>query len=348
MAIRSVITSPLSDTVVARIRDNAPREIELVHRPDLIAPPRYTCDHTGDAAFRRSEAQEREWRSILRDAEVTWGFAESGDDGPTTLTPALRWVQATSAGVGAAVKRLGLQDRDDIWITTASGIHARPLAEYVFGALLDRAKQTDRLEQEQREHHWERFTPDTLSGRTMAIIGPGRIGREVARLAQAFGMHVLALANDANPDRARELGVEQIYADPQLHDMLARADVVVLCAPHTPRTENIMDAAAFAALRPGTTFVNIGRGALVDEDVLLAALRDGRVGYAVLDVFRTEPLPADSPFWDEPNARVSPHSMANSADEYDRIADLFIANMARYAAGHPEQMTPQYSRAKGY
>ena len=130
--------------------------------------------------------------------------------------------------------------------------------------------------------------------------------------------------------------------------MLGRADVVLLSAPQTPETDDIMGEAAFAALRPGTMFVNIGRGTLVDEDALLAALHDGRVGFAVLDVFRTEPLPAGSPFWDEPNVRISPHSVANATNEYDKIATLFIANLAHYAAGRLEEMTPLYSRDKGY
>ena len=348
MTTTVVITSPLSTAVVDRIRAAAPDGFEIVHRPGLVPPPRYTCDHVGDPAFRRTAAQEDEWRYILRGAEITWDFPESNGDGPAELTPNLKWVQATSAGVGARVKRLGLQDRPEITITTASGVHARPLAEYVFGALLGYVKHTPKLAADQRDHHWERFTPDVLDGKTMVLVGPGRIGREVARLAHAFGMTVHALARDSDPGRADELGVDEVFTRDEFHARLGQADAVVLSAPQTPETDDIMDAAAFAALKPGAMFVNIGRGTLVDEDALLTALRDGRVGLAVLDVFRTEPLPKDSPFWDEPNVRISPHSVANAVNEYDKIADLFIANLARYAAGRTDEMTPQYSRAKGY
>ncbi|CAA9578447.1 MAG: D-3-phosphoglycerate dehydrogenase [uncultured Thermomicrobiales bacterium] len=348
MTITAVIASPLSAAVVDRIVASAPADVEVVYRPDLVPPPRYTCDHTGDPAFRRTPEQEAEWRGILRNAEITWDFPESGGDGPAELTPNLKWVQGTSAGVGARVRRLGLQDRPEITVTTASGIHARPLAEYVFGALLAHVKHVRHLAAQQRSHHWERFTPDSLDGKTMVLIGPGRIGREVARLAKAFDMTVLALARDSDPGRAVDLGVDRVFTRDQLHGMLGQADVVVLCAPQTPETDDIMGAAAFAALRPGTIFVNIGRGTLVDEDALLAALRDGRVGFAVLDVFRQEPLPADSPFWDEPNVQVSPHSVANAANEYDKIADIFIANLARYVDGRTDEMTPRYSREKGY
>jgi phosphoglycerate dehydrogenase-like enzyme len=348
VAITAVIASPLSATVVDRIRASAPDGIEIVHRPDLAPPPRYACDHVGDPAFHRTAAQEAEWRAILRGAEITWDFPESNGDGPAELTPNLKWVQATSAGVGARVKRLGLQDRPEVIITTASGIHARPLAEYVFGALIGHVKQTPKLADDQRNHHWERFTPDTLDGKTMVLVGPGRIGREVARVAHTFGMTVHALARDSEPARAAQLGVDEVFTRDQFHDRLSQADVVVLSAPQTPETDDIMDAAALAALKRGASFVNIGRGTLVDEDALLTALRDGRVGFAVLDVFRTEPLPADSPFWDEPNVQISPHSVANATNEYDKIADLFIANLAHYVAGRTDEMTPRYSREKGY
>ena len=348
MTITAVIASPLSAAVAGRIIAEAPEGVRIVYRPDLVPPPRYTCDHVGDPAFRRTPEQEAEWRGLLRDAEITWDFPESGGDGPAELTPNLKWVQGTSAGVGARVKRLGLFERPEVTVTTASGTHARPLAEYVFGALLSHVKHVPHLSEQQRGHHWERFTPDTLDGKTMILVGPGRIGREVARLAHAFDMIVLAMARDSDPGRAAELGVDEVFTRDQFHAKLGRADVVVLAAPQTPETDDIMDDDAFAALRPGTMFVNIGRGTLVDEDALLAALRDGRVGLAVLDVFRTEPLPADSPFWDEPNVRISPHSVANSTNEYDKIADLFIANLARYAAGRTDEMTPQYSREKGY
>lgn len=348
MTISAVVCSPLSAAVVERIRAEAPAGVEITHRPDLVPPPRHACDHVGDPAFRRTPEQEAEWRAILRGAEVTWDFPESGGDGPATLTPGLKWVQGTSAGVGARVRRLGLHDDPAVWVTTASGVHARPLAEYVFGALLAHVKHTPKLAADQRAHRWERFTPDVLDGKVMVLVGPGRIGREVARVARTFGMTVLAMARDSDPARAAELGVAEVFTRDRFHDTLGRADVVVLSAPQTPETDDIMGVAAFAALRPGTVLVNIGRGTLVDEDALLAALRDGRVGLAVLDVFRQEPLPAESPFWDEPNVRISPHSVANAANEYDRIADIYIANLACYAAGRPEEMTPQYSREKGY
>ena len=351
MATTAVITSPLDAAVAERIIASAPDGIEVVYRPDLVPPPRYTCDHTGDPAFRRTSEQEAEWRALLLRAAITWGFPEvAKGESLADVTPGLRWVQGTSAGVGARVRALGMMEGAgrDIAITTASGTHARPLAEYVFGALLQHVKHMPQLAGMQRAHRWERFTPDSLDGRHMVLVGPGRIGREVARLARAFGVSVSALARVSDPARAGDLGVDEVFTRDALLDQLGRADIVVLSAPQTPETENIMDAAAFAAFRPGTMFVNIGRGPLVDEDALLAALGDGRVALAVLDVFRTEPLPTDSPFWDHPNVRISPHSVANDAREYDRIADLFIANLSRFASGQLDELTPIFDRDKGY
>src|SRR5690606_22824946 len=139
---------------------------------------------------------------------------------PLKLSPNLRWVQTTSAGVGQQVVRLGMQD-SDVMVTTASGLHAGPLAEFVFAALLYHGKRLPHLQAEQRAHHWERFSGRELRGQTMAIVGLGRIGREVARLARAFGMTVWAMGREARPDRAATDGVDRILTRAELPEMLA-------------------------------------------------------------------------------------------------------------------------------
>ena len=130
--------------------------------------------------------------------------------------------------------------------------------------------------------------------------------------------------------------------------MLAGADAVVLCAPRTPETENLMDGAAFAALRPGVVFVNVGRGELVDEDALLRALRDGTIRLAGLDVFRAEPLPPDSPFWEMPNVVINPHSASTSVEVNGRIMDIFISNLRCYLDGRPGEMRNVLDIARMY
>jgi phosphoglycerate dehydrogenase-like enzyme len=241
--------------------------------------------------------------------------------------------------MGQAARRLELVGTDVI-VTTASGVHAAPLTEFVFAALLDRAKRLDDLKAWQREHRWQRFTGGELAGQTMAIVGPGRIGSRIARVAKAFEMTVWALGRRYEPERAAELGVDRLFPPDGLLEMLGGADVVVLIAPHTDETERLIGERELAAMRPGATVVNIARGAVVDEAALVAALRSGQLGYAVLDVFETEPLPPDSPFWELPNVLVSPHCSANAPSENRKITDLFIHNLRRWADGRIDEMHP--------
>ncbi len=206
--VKVMLSSPLEPEHVERIAGAFPDQIEVIYHPDLMPAPRYVADH-GDPAWRRNPAQEREWHRLLGEAEVLLDFPQNEIRPLLELTPKLRWVQTTSAGVGPLVQRLGLQDSHLI-VTTASGIHAQPLAEFVFAALLYHTKEIGRLKEEQRAHQWHRFAGIELPGRTMAIIGPGRIGREIARIARAFRMRVAALARDCSPGRAESLGVDQV------------------------------------------------------------------------------------------------------------------------------------------
>ena len=341
-----MIASPLEPEHVARIAAVDPERVDVLFRPDLMPSPRYVADH-GDPDFRRTPAQDAEWRAMLRRADVLFDFSLAEGESPLALSPNLRWVQTTSAGVGPLVARLGLAD-SDLVVTTASGVHATPLAEFVFAALLHHVKQFGLLAEDQRARRWVRFHGTDLRGKTMAIVGPGRIGREIARLAHAFGMRVWATGRSHDPNRAAALGVDRLFPRDELAAMLAEADCVVVCAPHTPETENLVDRAAIAALKPGVVFVNIGRGALVDEDALVEALREGRIGLAALDVFRQEPPAADSPFWDLPNVIVCPHSASTSDAENRLITDLFVRNLRHWLDGEVDQMSPVLDKQRRY
>lgn len=341
-----MITSPLEAEHAARIAAAQPGRIELVYRPDLMPPMRYAADH-GDPAWRRSPEQRAEWRALLARAVILWDFATGEDGGPLELSPRLRWVQTTSAGVGQYVKRLGLQESHLI-VTTASGVHAQPLTEFVFAALLFHSKRIGHLLAEQRAHRWARYGARELRGQTMAIVGPGRIGREIARVARCFGMTVWAMARDGDPARAGALGVDRVFRRDDLHAMLAGADCLVLCAPHTPETEGLIGRAELAVLKPTVVFVNIGRGILVDEDALIDALRADRIALAALDVFRTEPLPIDSPLWDLPNVLVNPHSASTADTENAKLTDLFLANLAHFLDGDYGRMEPVLDKQRLY
>jgi len=197
-------------------------------------------------------------------------------------------------------------------------------------------KRYNLLAERKAERRFERFATGQLPGKTLAIVGPGKIGREIARLARPFGVRTVALGRTTRSPE--ELGVDHVYTRPELHTMLGEADFLVVIAPHTPETEDMIDAAAIAALKPGAVLINIARGQLLDEDALLAAIRVGHLAGAALDVFRDEPLPPTSPFWDEPNVIINAHSASTSEGEDERIVDIFRENLRHYLAGQPERM----------
>ncbi|HEV2107809.1 MAG TPA: NAD(P)-dependent oxidoreductase, partial [Thermomicrobiales bacterium] len=182
----------------------------------------------------------------------------------------------------------------------------------------------------------------------LALLGPGRIGREVARLASAFGMTVHALARDENSGRAGELGVARVFPRAELPAMLAGSDAVVLATPQTPETEGMIGPAELAAMKRGAILINIARGTIDDEPALIDALRSGQVGFAALDVTAVEPLPADSPLWDLPNVLISPHSASTVAEENAFITERFIANLRHYLNGDLDLMGPQLDKARLY
>jgi phosphoglycerate dehydrogenase-like enzyme len=342
-----MIASPLEEVHVRRIAKSFADRIDLIYEPDLLPPCRYVADHKGDPAWRRGPEQQRRWRTLLRRAEVLWDFPVGETSPLPELVPDLRWIQTTSAGVGPLVHQLRLIETEVI-VTTASGIHAGPLAEFVFAILLFHTKQLARLETLRKTHHWERFCAPELHGKTMAIVGVGRIGREIARLARAFGMTTWGTVRQPDPARAQALGLDRLFGRYQFADMLSGADCVVVCAPQTADTDGMIGRTEIEALKPGVVFINIGRGTLVDEAALVDGLRSGRIGFAGLDVFRTEPLPPDSPFWDLENVLVNPHSASTADTENAKLTDRFIANLGHYLAGNYAGMAPQFDKLAGY
>jgi phosphoglycerate dehydrogenase-like enzyme len=248
------------------------------------------------------------------------------------LAPNLRLVQAFGAGIEWLVPA-GLDDRG-VALTNASGVAADSIAEFVIARILEVSKDLRRLAEQQQAHVWRQRWATELMGRTMAVVSLGAIGRATARRARAFGMEVIgtrrsARVGDTDPD------ADELRPLSDLDAVLARADVVVLAAPATAETADLFDARRFAAMRPGSTFVNVSRGSMVDEAALLAALTSGHLGAAVIDVVKDEPAPPDHPFWDAPRMYLSPHCSA-SFDRYtDRLFALFEDNLRRLADGRP-------------
>lgn len=343
------VTSPLDAASVTRLRASAPEGVEIVYEADLLPPTRYTADHKGDPGFRRSNAEDERWRANLARATILWDFPPVTDltAGGLTLAPNVRWVQTTSSGVGQYVKKLGLGD-SDIFITTASGVHARPLAEFAIMAFLMYRKGLDRLRQEQAAHRWDRYCGKELLGCKMTVVGAGKVGTEVGRLAKAFGIRVTAVVNHPSLERQAALGVDEIVGPDQLSSAVADADWITVCTPHTVATEGMIDRGIIAAMKNDVVLVNVSRGQVIDEKALIAALRSGHIGFAALDVAAVEPLPPESPLWDLPNVLISPHSASTVERENDRVVDIFIKNMHFYVAKQKQKMINVFERTKMY
>ena len=274
--------------------------------------------------------------------------------------PNLRWIQLHSAGVEHVPR--WLREESGILITTTSGIHAVPIAEYVFMSILAYFRRLPRMLYYQQRGEWPRgrwalFADGELRGATMGVVGYGSIGREVGRLAKAFGMRLLAMRRHGGRREDRGYVVpgtgdpegglpDDWYTPDQVLEMLPQCDVVVVALPLTEETRGFIGARELAAMKPTAYLVNVGRGPTVDEAALVQALQKGQIGGAGLDVFEEEPLPPDSPLWRLENVILSPHVSAFSTRYDDRATALFAANLERYLAGRP--LYNLYQRELGY
>lgn len=328
-----LIASYIEPALVERIRAvNA--GVDVIYRPDLLRPPRYAADHKGEHRDRTPE-EEHAWLQCLERATILFDFDQTHLADLPDVVPNVQWIQSTSSGIGQFVSRHDYARRmPDTVITTASGVHAIPLAEFVAMSMLMHTRRALHSLADQRRKHWERYAGTDLVGRTAVVVGLGAVGKEVARVAQALGLHVVGVKR--HPDTAAAgLPVDVLIGPDSLVAHLPEADFLILIAPHTDETEGMIGVEELAALPEGAALINIGRGALVDEGALLEALRSGQLGAAYLDVFAEEPLPAESPLWEMPNVLVSPHSASTSDRENSRIVELFCENLLLYLAGDP-------------
>jgi phosphoglycerate dehydrogenase-like enzyme len=334
-----MIATPLEPELAGRVAAADPR-VELRYDPDLLPPARYPGDHAGDPGFRRDAGGKARWRAMLDRAEVLFGIPGDSADALAELLggsyPALRWVHATSAGAGELVRGAGLgrDALERVVVTTSSGVHAVPLAEFAIAGLLAIAKDLPGLAAAQRARSWPtvRQPLRELRGQTLVLVGLGEIGREVARLGKALGMRTVGVRRGKG---APPPHTDEVHGPDRLPELAGRADAMVVSLPLTGETTGLLDRATIDRLRPSCIFVNVGRGGVVDEDALVDALHERRIAGAVLDVFATEPLPPDSPLWTLPNVLVTPHAAALSARENERIVELFVANLRRYLDGGP-------------
>jgi phosphoglycerate dehydrogenase-like enzyme len=262
--------------------------------------------------------------------------------------PRLRWLQLGSAGVDHLAAEAPWDH--GLIVTNARGVFAPAVGQFVLTEILRINERVDERRELQLQHRWaesdlhDHLTGPLVRGQVVVIVGYGGLGREVARLVDALGMRVIAVKNrpEILADSSYRLTgtgdaegtiPERVIGPDRLAEVVPLADVIVLTLPLTARSRGLFNAGRIAAMQPKAWLVNVSRGAVVDETALTAALIDHRIGGAVLDVFGTEPLPPDSPFWDAPNAVVTPHVSGGDAGSDEPLADLFVQNLNRYAAG---------------
>ena len=246
--------------------------------------------------------------------------------------PKLRWVQGVGAG-SAQLESAGLAE-SGIRLTNASGVNSVGIAEFAVGRLLGEWKHFREIDEHQRDHNWNPVFGSELAGLTLGLLGLGAISSAVAARAKAFDMKILATRRSWTPGATAE-NVAELFPPERLHEMLSKSDAVIAAVPETPETIGMMDAAAFAAMRPGAWFCNVGRGTLVEEPALIAALESGHLRGAALDVASREPLPAEDPLWDAPNLALSAHCSSSPGKLFTNLHKLFATNLAHYLAGEP-------------
>jgi phosphoglycerate dehydrogenase-like enzyme len=332
-SLRVVVATPLSDELCTLIEQREPR-IELVRDQSLLPPQRHAGDHDGEPDFARTSEQQAAFDALIDSAEALYGLPDNSGSALHRTVEAndkLVWVHTMPAGGGAQVKSAELSEEQlqRIRFTTSAGTHAQPLSEFVVFGILAGVKKLPTLLRDQAKHYWPANRTETkqVSEMTILVVGLGGIGRKAAADLSALGASVVGV------HRHDVEGFELVIPVEFLASAASSADAIVLALPGTEATHKMLSREVLANVKRGITIVNVGRGTTVDEDALVEALQDGRVGFAALDVTYTEPLDTASPLWDLPNVLISPHSAALNAQEDRRIAELFAENATRLLDG---------------
>lgn len=313
--------------------------IATPHRLDLwIAPPWFRERLTTDFPQLKIVQIDNfdNYEKDLSDAEIAFTFALR----PEQLQAAkqLRWIHSPAAAIHQFLFPEFVAS--DVILTNARDVHGPVVAEHVIALIFALAKKIPQAVRFQQQHIWGQEIawragqrPRELAGATIGLVGLGTIGRAVAHHAAALGMNVIAARE--HPEHPKPEHVHEVLPSSRLDELLARSDYVVLAAPVTPATQGMINRPQLAKMKPDACFINVGRGALIDEPALIATLREHKIGAAALDVFEKEPLPADSPLWDLDNLLITPHTAGMTEKLWERHYVLFSENMRRYLNGQP-------------
>lgn len=276
--------------------------------------------------------------------------------------PRLRWIQSLSAGVEGVLSQ-PIMAAEDIILTTTSGMHATTMAELTFAMIFYFARKLPQMLKYQQKAEWtadrvQVLMPTELRGSTLGILGYGSIGREIARIAKAFGMDVLATkrnvkqpleAGEFTPDGTGDPDgtlVDRLYPPEATRSMVTLCDFVVILLPVTPETTKFIDADILSAMKKSAVLINMARGAVVDEEAMIKVLQAGQIAGAGLDVFTQEPLPPTSPLWKLDNVLISPHIAGNTSRYHDLAVEIFVENLDRYLAN--KDLINRVDRKRGY
>lgn len=250
------------------------------------------------------------------------------------IAPKLRFVQSASAGTDqydrAVMKAAGIR------LASGQGVNANAVSEHAIALMLALLRRIPEARDNQARHFWRGMMgdfskrEDEAGGKTAIVVGLGRIGGRIARLCKALGMHVVGVRQNV---AGGVEGADEVHSFRDLKALLPRADFLILACPLTEETRNLVDAAALAALKPTAQVINVARGRVVDEPAIIAALREGRIAGAALDVTAEEPLPGDSPLWDMPNVLITPHTGGETHRYEDNVLDFMMENIARLQRG---------------
>lgn len=267
----------------------------------------------------------KEAKNSLSEAEILVTYGEDVTAEDVRDAKHLKWMMVLSAGI----EKLPFKEiiQQDILITNARGIHKIPMAEYTIAMLLQVVRKAKTIYERQAEKQWDRsIKMDEISQKTMLIAGTGAIGQEVARLAKAFRMKTIGVSRSGR----KVEHFDENHGTKQLHNVLPQADFVVSVLPSTRETKYLFNEDSFRSMPNHAIFLNMGRGDVVQTEVLLEAVRNGEISHAVLDVFEEEPLPEDHPMWIEENITITPHLSGISPRYVSRALTIFERNLASY------------------
>jgi D-2-hydroxyacid dehydrogenase (NADP+) len=268
----------------------------------------------------------------LSDIDVMIMFGIEIRDHMLRDAPQLKWIQSLATGVDHFLRCPSL--RPDVLITSGRGVHGVPMREHVLYLMLAIGHDAKRQVEDQQQHVWQRRLWTTLHGKTAVIAGSGIVGSAIGEMLQALGMYVIGVSRTVRKAR----GFDEILASDRLREAAARSDYLINILPATPENTALFDAGLFAAMKSSAYYISAGRGQTVDEAALIAALRERRIAGAAFDVFQTEPLPPESPFWTMPNVFITPHVGGYIVEYEDFIMPLIIGNMRLFLAGRQKEM----------